>query len=164
MSAYTDAELIAVAREVWPKVSHDYAHFRQATLHGLSCAWLSYGTDSVREFAVRLALAHPAKAGEALGPGWSVYPVGQEDGWSGPRHFIDTGGSHKIWMPWVESEHYPEHVIWHLHTGLIVLPGVVFNRSDACEEGWEELPPEFDAALQRARLIAAAWQRIEAAK
>lgn len=111
---------------------------------------------------VRLAIAHPERAGEALGPGWSVYPVGQEAGWSGPRHYIDTGGSHRTELPW--SEHYPEHVIWHLPTGLLVQPGAVFNRSDACEEGWEELPPEFDDALQRARLIAAAWQRIEASR
>lgn len=90
---------------------------------------------------IRLALAHPERAAEALGEGWSVAPVARIATWSmsapGGIINLDVFRTGRIGQS-LHTDHGEE--------GSAILP---------------ELPPEFDAALARARKIAAAWERIQ---
>lgn len=139
MSAYTDEELLAVARVVWPDSPLPMDRARDAILK----RYRDYhGCD---EFCVRLALAHPEGADEALGPGWSVV---METLWLGSGTGIPTGP----YLEWSWGG-------WRLR---VDRRGRVFERESPSANC--EIPPEFDGALARARLIAAAWARIEASK
>lgn len=110
----------------------------------LSYAWahepISEWDDLVQELALRLALAHPERADLALGEGW---------------HF---DGELLLRLPEVEGEYACGY--------LCVTPGQVslWVPQYACGTPLGTLPllPAFDAALARARRIAAAWQRIQA--
>lgn len=127
MSAYTDEDLLAVARVVWPIAAFPLTRSRQALLGQP----VNYADD----YRVRLALAHPERADKALGPGWRVNVSG-ELVWEMPRT-----------CPHQVTNTY---LIVSLRRGL--LGGLDITLP---------IPPEFDAALSRARLIAAAWARIE---
>lgn len=93
---------------------------------------------SAHESLVRLALAHPERAADALGEGWSVQA---------------TDGS---LMSWVTLA-FEVNMYWTLkveQTGRIWLDGYDAPVLD--------LLPEFLPTVQRAYRIAAAWQRIQA--
>lgn len=133
--SYTDEELHAVARVVWPGHLLPLMNARAS----LRDWWKYRASAEEREFAVRLALAHPERAGEALGPGWRVEKWWGEAGKGVVCIFAGEGFE------------------------LIVREGGERFDLDTGVTWWV-IPPEFDAALARARLIAAARQRIEAEK
>lgn len=137
--SFTDAELLAVARVVWPQKSYrsDENYLREVAR--CAAGWKANPSPRVAELCVRLALEHPTKAGEALGPGWRV------ERWWGEAGegvvFIFAGEGFEL---------------------IVREGGERFDLDTGVT--WWVIPPEFNAALQRALLIAAAWQRIEAAK
>lgn len=93
-----------------------------------------------RATLLRLALAHPERAALALGEGWRVgYGVATDDGSEVPYLSLDADP-----------------------VSLLVQPGgVMFEIAPRRTASCAEVPPAFDAALARARRIAAAWKRIE---
>lgn len=96
-------------------------------------AWSIDGLHRTHELILRLALAHPERAALALGEGCEVL-------------HSEVG----VIVHWWSKSGY-----WHI---------MVRGPFEVTMEGTvdEPIPPEFDAALARARRISAAWQRIQA--
>lgn len=149
--SFTAPEMIAAG---FPATIRDYDKY-MVELVPLAWARSGAGLDIVHERLVRLALAHPAKAGEALGAEWRAVEVRKRPG--GVEVVVDTCDVVPLWRP---RSFVP---MAFASSALAVMPGAVLQLCGRDEGvGYGELPPEFLTTLQRAYLIAAAWGRIEA--